>query len=146
MHFFLKPHAIFVEKAQPVSSVVKTDPKKSLFFGYMYTWIKLETTYKPPQGPRVLSKVPFVTFEQPNWEAIGNNHMVSSSVFFVSSYILVFRYTIHSYQWWLCGWWWNMKHKTLLPCSLVVKKACFSSSESNRCRHVPFGNLAFCKV
>ena len=57
----------------------------------MWTWIKLETTYKPPQGPRVFSKVPFVTFEQPNWKAIGNNHMVSGSVFFVSSYILVLR-------------------------------------------------------
>ena len=59
---------------------------------YMKTWIKLETTYKPPQGPHVFSKEPFVPFEPANLEAIGNNHMVSDSVFSVSSYILVLRF------------------------------------------------------
>ena len=29
---------------------------------FMKTWIKLETTYKPPHGPHDFSKMPFVTF------------------------------------------------------------------------------------
>ena len=43
-------------------------PKKPPFFdltshhSYMKTWITVETTYKPPQGPHVFSKVPFVNF------------------------------------------------------------------------------------
>ena len=91
---FSKTHAIFWEKAQPVLSN-STDPQKPLFFGhtiaYMQTWVKLETTFKSPQGPKVYSKVPFVKFEKPNSKAIGDNHMVSGSVFFVSSDIFVLR-------------------------------------------------------
>ena len=60
---------------------------------YMKTWIKLETIYKPPQGPHVFSKVPFVTFEPANSEAIGDNHMVLDLLFSVSSK-LVLRYII----------------------------------------------------
>ena len=46
------------------------------------------------KDPESFSKVPFVTFEQPNWKAIGNNHIVSDPLFFVSSYILVLRVKI----------------------------------------------------
>ena len=54
------------------------DPKKGPF---LTTSIKPEITYKPSLGPHVFSKVPFVTFEPANLEAIGNNHKVSDSVF-----------------------------------------------------------------
>ena len=57
----------------------------------MKTLIKLETAYKPSQGPHVFSKVPFVTFEAANLESIGKIHRVSNLVFSVSSYILVLR-------------------------------------------------------
>ena len=72
--------------------------KKSPFLwtrhSYMKTWIKLETTYKPPQGPHLFREMPFVTFEQANAEAIGNNHTLLDLVFSVSSYILVLRFKI----------------------------------------------------
>ena len=87
-------HAIFWEMAQLVSTVVETDLKAPFLWphhSYMKTWIQLETTYKPPQGPHVFSKVQFVTFEPANSEAIGDIHRVSNSVFSVSSYILVLR-------------------------------------------------------
>ena len=76
-------------------SSLSTQTQKSLWphYGYIKTWIKLETTYKPPQGPHVFSKVKFVTFEPANLKAtIGDNKTVSDSVFSVSSYILVLRY------------------------------------------------------
>ena len=94
-HFFLqknlKPHAIFWEEAQPVVKTVLKAPFIWPHHSYMKTWIQLETTYKPPQGPHVFSKVPFVTFEPANLEAIGDIHSVSDSVFSVSSYVLVLR-------------------------------------------------------
>ena len=36
----------------------------------MKTWIKLETAYKPSQGPHVFRKVPFVTFEPANLKSM----------------------------------------------------------------------------
>ena len=54
---------------------------------YMKTWIKLETTYKPPQGPQDFSKVAFFAFEPANFESIGDNHTVSDFVFKVTRII-----------------------------------------------------------
>ena len=77
------------------NSCLDNGPQKAPFLwphhSYMKTWIQLEPKYKPPQRPRVFSKVSFVTFETANLEAIGNNHTVSDLVFSVSSYILVLR-------------------------------------------------------
>ena len=93
---FFKSTRNFQGKGEACSISCLNRPPKAPFLwphhSCTQTWIKLETTYKPPQGPKVFSKAPFVTFEQPNWKAIGNNHMVSGLVFFVSSYILVLRY------------------------------------------------------
>ena len=65
--------------------------KKPLFLlphhSYMKTWIKLETTYKPPQGSHLFGKGSFVTFDPANLEAIGNKHAVSDSVFKVTRII-----------------------------------------------------------
>ena len=96
---FFKSTCIFLGKGAASSISCLNRPLKASFLwphhSCMQTWIELENTYKPPQGPKVFSKAPFVTFEQPNWKAIGNNHMVSGSVFFVSSYILVLRLKIN---------------------------------------------------
>ena len=66
-------------------------PQKAPFlwphFSYMKTWIKLETTYKPPQGSHLFGKESFVTFDPANLEAIGNKHAVSDSVFKVTRII-----------------------------------------------------------
>ena len=54
---------------------------------YMETWIKLETTYKPPQGPQDFRKVAFFAFEPANFESFGDNHTVSDFVFKVTRII-----------------------------------------------------------
>ena len=43
-----------------------------------------ETPYKPPHRRRAFSKVPIVTFEPANSEAIKNDHTVSDSIFKVT--------------------------------------------------------------
>ena len=65
--------------------------KKPFLFSFNATtyrhWIKLETTYKLPQGPQNFSKVSIVTFEPAIAEAIGNNHTALDSVFKVTRII-----------------------------------------------------------
>ena len=58
-----------------------------LHHSYMKTWIKLEATYKPPQGYHLFGKGSFVTFDLANLEAIGNKHGVSDTVFKVTRII-----------------------------------------------------------
>ena len=54
---------------------------------YMKTWIKLEITYKPPQGSHLFGKRSFVTFDPANLDAIGNKHTVSDLEFKVTRII-----------------------------------------------------------
>ena len=65
--FFFKSTFIFLGKGAASSiSCLNRPPKASFLWPHhtcMHTWIKLETTYKPPQGPKVFNKAPFVTFE-----------------------------------------------------------------------------------
>ena len=68
--FFFKSTCIFLGKGAASSISCLNRPLKASFLwphhSCMQTWIELENTYKPPQGPKVFSKAPFVTFEQPN--------------------------------------------------------------------------------
>ena len=54
---------------------------------YLETWIKLETIYKPPQGPHDFGKVQFFTFEPAILESIGDNHTLLDSVIKVTRII-----------------------------------------------------------
>ena len=67
---FFKSTCIFLGKGAASSISCLNRPLKASFLwphhSCMQTWIELENTYKPPQGPKVFSKAPFVTFEQPN--------------------------------------------------------------------------------
>ena len=64
-----KLHTIFWEKAQLVPISGLNRPPKAPFLwshhSYMKTWTKLETTYKPLQGPHVLARCHLLHLSQP---------------------------------------------------------------------------------
>ena len=91
MNIFSRPLKIMQKCSKLYAfSLIWKHQENALFYShhsYMETWIKLGTTYKPPQGPHGFSKVHFFTFEPAILESIGDNHTVSDSVFKVTRII-----------------------------------------------------------
>ena len=81
-HFFMFPKIMQkCSKLYAFSLIIdlKTSGNALFYSHTTATWrleIKLETTYKPPQGPCDLGKVQFFTFEPAILESIGDNHIV----------------------------------------------------------------------
>ena len=101
--------------------------KKPLFplphHSYMKTWIKLETTYKPPQGSHLFVKGSFVIFYPANLESIGNKDRVSSSVIQRSPIIIV------------VGWWrpqWTIQLWDSSPFQCIILNQSILYSETRR--------------
>ena len=59
----------------------------------MKPWIKVKPRYDEAQWPPLSAKVSFVRIDPADLKLPGNNQSMSNWVFFVSSYILVLRYS-----------------------------------------------------
>ena len=57
----------------------------------MKHWFKVKPHYIQAQGPPLFAKVSFARIDPADWTVSGYNHPVSTSVFSVRSYLLVFR-------------------------------------------------------